>query len=67
MPSTLKPDAVTKKVITATSRSSVLANAAVRLLAIVPSKANPAMARTNSFGKAENRPTTVAPNNPVIK
>ena len=58
------PEAVTRKVISAASRSSGSAMALASAPAIAPNSAKPARAAINSLGKAVNSDTKVAPNNP---
>src|SRR6185436_20462327 len=65
IPTSVTPDAVTRKVISAASRSRSDASAAASPLPIVPINARPAMAATSSWGKAANSAATVAPNNPT--
>ncbi len=67
MPNSDKPDAVTRKVISAGSRSPSSFSAIARLLPMVPNSAMPAIAITSSFGNAANSAATVAPNRPISR
>ena len=65
MPHTLKPEAVTKKVMKAGSRVDISAKEFTSALAIVPNNARPAITITNAWGKAANKLTTEAPAKPI--
>jgi hypothetical protein len=67
MPASTTPEAVTRKVSKAGSRSASWASALASALPIVPSSAKPAIARTNSFGKARKSAPTVAPKSPISR
>ncbi|MNV98397.1 hypothetical protein D3C71_1936470 [compost metagenome] len=65
IPAIDNPEAVTRNVTSAGSRSASSRIATARLLPIVPSSAIPASAATSSFGNAANTAATVAPNSPT--
>ncbi len=65
MPAMVRPEAVTRKVISAGSRCDSSRSAADRLLPIVPSRAMPAIAMISSLGNAANSAATVAPKMPT--
>ncbi|MNO04416.1 hypothetical protein D3C81_2254340 [compost metagenome] len=58
------PDAVTRKVISAASRSSGTAMDPARAPAMAPNRARPASAATSSLGSAVKIDTRVAPKMP---
>ena len=65
IPNIVNPDADKRMVISAGSLSLSSSKAVFKLLPIVPKRASPARARTNSFGKAKNKVTIVAPKIPI--
>jgi hypothetical protein len=67
MPAKATPEAVTRKVSSAGSRSASWLRAAASPLPIVPSSAKPAMASTSSRGKARKSEPTVAPKMPMSR
>src|SRR5690606_7846870 len=66
-PSSDRPEAVTRKVTSAASRSPGSCSAVARLLPRVPISAMPAIASTSACGNAANSPATVAPNTPTSR
>ena len=65
IPAIDSPEAVTRNVTSAGSRSPSSFSATARLLPIVPSSAMPARVAISSLGKAANTAATVAPNSPI--
>lgn len=66
MENSVKPDAVTIKVISAASRSFGSFMAILKPLMIEPNNARAAIDSTSSLGKAANKAAKVAPNTPAI-